>query len=132
MPTMIRLELPLAPSANAIWRQGKGGRVYKSTKYKEWLEEAGWMVRQQTKESVTADYILQVTATRPDKRRRDLDNLLKATNDLLVKMNVIEDDNFCRAIVAEWADAGPPMVVKIFPLPEQETDWWTEIPITRN
>lgn len=90
------------------------------------------MVKQQTKETVTADYILQVTATRPDKRRRDLDNLLKATSDLLVRMRVIEDDNFCRAIVAEWADAGAPMVVKIFSLPEEETDWWTEIPITRN
>ena len=125
---MIRLELPLAPSANAIWGTGRG-RVYRTNIYKQWLEECSWMIKTQTKESVPRDYILQIAAKRPDKRRRDLDNLLKATNDLLVRTGVISDDNFCRAIVAEWVDIGPPMVVKIFPLLEQETEWWTEIPI---
>ncbi len=124
---MIRLELPLAPSANAIFRAGRG-RVYKTNIYKQWLEECSWMIKTQTKESVPRDYILQVVAKRPDKRRRDLDNLLKATSDLLVRTGIVSDDNFCRAIVAEWVDFGPPMVVKIYPLEQQETEWWTEIP----
>ena len=124
---MIRLELPLAPSANAIFRSGRG-RVYKTNIYKQWLEECSWMIKTQTKESVPRDYILQVVAKRPDKRRRDLDNLLKATSDLLVRTRIVSDDNFCRAIVAEWVDFGPPMVVKIYPLEQQETEWWTEIP----
>lgn len=124
---MIRLELPLAPSANAIFRAGRG-RVYKTNIYKQWLEECSWMIKTQTKESVPRDYILQVVAKRPDKRRRDLDNLLKATSDLLVRTRIVSDDNFCRAIVAEWVDFGPPMVVKIYPLEQQETEWWTEIP----
>ena len=124
---MIRLELPLAPSANAIFRSGRG-RVYKTNIYKQWLEECSWMIKTQTKESVPRDYILQVVAKRPDKRRRDLDNLLKATSDLLVRTGIVSDDNFCRAIVAEWVDFGPPMVVKIYPLEQQETEWWTEIP----
>jgi len=124
---VIRLELPLAPSANAIFRAGRG-RVYKTNIYKQWLEECSWMIKTQTKESVPRDYILQVVAKRPDKRRRDLDNLLKATSDLLVRTRIVSDDNFCRAIVAEWVDFGPPMVVKIYPLEQQETEWWTEIP----
>jgi crossover junction endodeoxyribonuclease RusA len=124
---VIRLELPLAPSANAIFRAGRG-RVYKTNIYKQWLEECSWMIKTQTKESVPRDYILQVVAKRPDKRRRDLDNLLKATSDLLVRTGIVSDDNFCRAIVAEWVDFGPPMVVKIYPLEQQETEWWTEIP----
>jgi heat shock protein HtpX len=37
--------------------------------------------------------VLQVQAVRPDKRRRDLDNLLKASSDLLTRLNVIEDDS---------------------------------------
>lgn len=125
---LIRLELPLAPSANRIWRQGRGGRVYKSKDYTEWLEECGWMIKQQTRLSINGEYILQITAKRPDKRRRDLDNLLKATNDLLVKSGIIADDQFCRGLIAEWADIGPPMVVKVFELPDREKDWWIEIP----
>lgn len=90
------------------------------------------MIKQQTKKIIFGDYILQVSAVRPNKKRRDLDNLLKATSDLLVRTGIVADDQFCRAIVAEWADEGPAMVVKIFPLPQEEYSLWTEIPMLRN
>lgn len=120
---MIRLELPLAPSTNRLWKVGRGGRMYKSPEYTVWLEEAGWMVREQTNNQILGEYIIHISASKPDKRKRDLDNLLKSTSDLLVRMKVIEDDSNCRAIAAEWGNHGIPMVVMIY---GTEEDVWTE------
>ena len=120
---MIRLELPLAPSTNRLWKVGKGGRMYRSPEYVAWLEEASWMVKTQTKNQIFGQYIVHISATKPDKRRRDLDNLLKSTSDLLVKTKVVEDDSECKAIAAEWGDHGVPMVVTIYGI---EEDAWTE------
>jgi len=120
---VIRLELPLAPSTNRLWRVGKGGRMYRAPEYVAWLEEAGWMIKEQTKNQISGAYVLHISATKPDRRKRDLDNLLKSTSDLLVKMKIVEDDSECRGIAAEWADHGIPMVVSIYGI---EEDAWTE------
>ena len=120
---MIKLELPLAPSTNRLWKVGKGGRMYRSPEYVALLEEASWMVKSQTKDQILGQYIVHISATKPDKRRRDLDNLLKSTSDLLVKTKVVEDDSECKAIAAEWGDHGVPMVVTVYGL---EEDAWTE------
>ena len=116
---MIRLELPFPPSANSIWQGNRQGKVFKSPKYKEWLDEAGWLVKQQTRKMVLGPYVLQVQAVRPDKRRRDFDNLLKASSDLLTRLNVIEDDSLCKAIAAEWVDDGPPITLIVYSLEDQ-------------
>ena len=120
---MIKLELPLAPSTNRLWKVGKGGRMYRSPEYMAWLEEAGWMVKAQTKAQILGRYIIHISATKPDKRRRDLDNLLKSTSDLLVKTKVVDDDSDCQAIAAEWGEHGIPMVVTVYGI---EEDTWTE------
>jgi crossover junction endodeoxyribonuclease RusA len=120
---IVRLELPLAPSTNRLWKIGKGGRMYKSPEYTAWLEEAGWMIKAQTKHQITGPYIIHITATKPDKRRRDLDNLLKSTSDLLVKNKIVEDDSECKAIAAEWSDHGTPMIVTIYGLEEDAEAW---------
>jgi len=120
---MIRLELPLAPSTNRLWKVGRGGRMYRSPEYMAWLEEAGWMVKAQTKNQIFGQYIVHISATKPDKRRRDLDNLLKSTSDLLVKTKVVEDDSECKAIAAEWGENSVPMVVTVYGI---EEDAWTE------
>ncbi len=42
---------------------------------------------------------------RPDKRRRDLDNVgAKAILDLFKTWGIIEDDSLCDKIVMEWVD----------------------------
>jgi crossover junction endodeoxyribonuclease RusA len=120
---MITLQLPLAPSVNRLWRIGNGGKMYKSPEYKAWLEEAGWMVKEQTKDQILGEYVLHILAVKPDKRKRDLDNLLKATSDLLVQSGVISDDSACRALAAEWnktPEYAAPMIVKIYPLDGDE------------
>jgi Holliday junction resolvase RusA-like endonuclease len=43
-----------------------------------------------------------------------LDNLLKATSDLLVKSKIVPDDSLCKALAAEWVEEGDPMTVYIY------------------
>ena len=110
---MIQLTLPLAPSVNALWRIS-GSRMYRTKVYKDWLEEAGWMIREQTKDMIEGEYALHIRAQKTNKRR-DLDNILKATSDLLVQMKIVEDDSQCVALAAEWAKlTSAPMVVTIY------------------
>lgn len=114
---MIQIELPLAPSVNALWRIS-GKRLYRTKQYKDWLEEAGWMVRQQTRKTVDGEYALHIRAVRSNKRR-DLDNILKATSDLLVELRIVEDDSQCIALAAEWAtESSAPMIVTIIEMGE--------------
>jgi len=56
-----------------------------------------------TNERIEGAYGLRMRAYRPDNRRRDLSNILKATEDLLVALGVVEDDSLCQSIEAEWA-----------------------------
>jgi crossover junction endodeoxyribonuclease RusA len=119
---MITLTLPLAPSVNSLWRIS-GKRMYRTKQYKEWAEEAGWMIRQQTKECIDGPYALHIRALKPDKRRRDLDNIIKATSDLLVEMQIIEDDSLCLALAAEWSTIGnEPMIVTLHQIGETNDD----------
>jgi len=64
---------------------------------------------------VIGPYELTVRVSRPDERKRDLDNLLKPISDLLCSIGVIEDDSLCRRILAEWITDGDGMIVRIEP-----------------
>ena len=118
---MITLTLPLAPSVNRLWRIA-GKRMIKSAEYKAWLDEAGWMVKQQTRQTIDGEYAIHIKAQRQNKRR-DLDNILKATNDLLVSMKIVEDDSQCVALAAEWAkQSTAPMIVTLIPMEPENDD----------
>ena len=71
--------------------------MYRSKVYEDWREEAGWSIKAQSKgQAVTGGYKLSVLAKRPDKRRRDLDNVSsKAVNDLLQHVGIVTDDCLC-------------------------------------
>lgn len=81
------------------------------------------MIKAQTKQQINGPYVIHISASRPDKRRRDLDNLLKSTSDLLVKSKIVEDDSECRAIAAEWSDFGKNMIVTIYGLEDDAETW---------
>ena len=77
------------------------------------------MVRQQTRQTIDGEYAIHIRAQRSN-RRRDLDNILKATSDLLVSLKVVEDDSQCMALAAEWAkESTAPMIVTIIPMEPQ-------------
>lgn len=89
--------------------------MYRSPHYTAWLTEASAMARKQKPEAVHGHYKLSLNAVRPDKRKRDLDNLLKATSDLLVSVGVIDDDSLCEMISLRWVTGGEGIYVRVEP-----------------
>ena len=88
----MKFSIPKPPSVNTLYGF-HGWHKYMTKRGKEWFEEAGWKIREQvpytgkplreSKLTIVA-YIIQ----------GDIDNLLKATQDLLTQMEIIEDDRY--------------------------------------
>jgi Holliday junction resolvase RusA-like endonuclease len=111
--------LRLPPSANRLWRKGKN-HIYKSDEYHGWMQTCGWHIAITRPQKITGPYALTVLLSRPDKRKRDLDNFaFKAVNDLLVKHRVVEEDSLCDELFARWVtDGSEGMTVRIRPIME--------------
>jgi crossover junction endodeoxyribonuclease RusA len=98
----IELKLPFPPSVNRLWRVGKGG-MFKSKEYQTWLMQAGWVIAIQAKgQKISGKYNLTINAVRPDKRKRDLDNLIKAVSDALETNDIIDGDHLCEHLEMSW------------------------------
>ena len=109
----IVLSLPFAPSINRLWRVGKGKKIYKSRVYEDWIAECQVVIFQAKAIPVLGKYKLTIEAVRPDKRRRDVDNLIKAVSDVLESTGLIENDCLCEEVIARWVEHGPPMLVTV-------------------
>lgn len=106
------LNLPMAPSVNRLWRMGKG-KMYKSTEYGAWISVCSLIARVNKPVPILGKYKLLIEVQRPDKRRRDIDNFIKATSDLLEHAKLIENDCFCEEVTARWAGSGSNMIVTV-------------------
>lgn len=90
---MLTIELPWSPSMNHYWRNvpGKGtlisaaGRTYRKA-------VADCVLVQRAAKQLTGRLEVRIYAFPPDKRRRDLDNLLKPLLDALTHAGVWLDD----------------------------------------
>jgi crossover junction endodeoxyribonuclease RusA len=87
---MIACMLPWPPTVNTYWRNIKGrtiiserGRLYRLKVQQQFVGAEPMMGR----------LAIKIAAYPPDKRRRDLDNILKALLDSLTFSQVIEDDS---------------------------------------
>jgi len=81
--------------------------VYRSSQYATWRTAAIWQLSVQAqKEKIAGPYKLTMLVVRPDKRKRDLDNLFKAASDALVGASILEDHN-CEWLEARWVPTGP-------------------------
>lgn len=110
---MITLSLPFPPSVNRLWRASKGGGVYKSKAYSDWRKAAVWTIVSQARglQPIRGAYKLTLKLVRPDRRYRDLDNMLKAVSDALTDSGIIVDDRLCEWIEARWVEDGDPCIV---------------------
>ena len=102
------IQLPLPPSTNNLFATVSRKRV-KSQAYTRWLSAAGWELKAQNPEPIKGRFHFTMVVYPPDKRRRDLDNLLKAPLDLLKTHGVIEDDSLAQSISVSWSES--PMIV---------------------
>jgi len=112
---VIELDLPWPPSVNAYYRTfrnriliSKQGREYRKTV----LEER----KKAPFEMLMGPVRVEIEAFRPDKRKRDLDNLLKASLDALTHAEIFEDDSQIIDLRIFWAaEYGGLLKVKVRP-----------------
>jgi crossover junction endodeoxyribonuclease RusA len=106
--TIISLALPYPPSANTIWRHVKGrvllsekGRLYRRAVAMSVLGQVG------PSKSIAGPVSVAIGVVPPDRRRRDIDNVLKATLDALTHAKVWEDDSQVKRIQIEMQSPAP-------------------------
>lgn len=119
---MIELTLPWPPSVNTYWRMFKN-RMIISEPGRKYRVAVAEQVLLQTKGKCRTDGPVKVTieAWRPDNRRRDLDNLLKAVLDSLGHAGVYIDDSLIVDLRIYWApEIGGMLKVKVEELNEQK------------
>jgi crossover junction endodeoxyribonuclease RusA len=92
--------LPFPPSVNRLWRQFKGRTILSAEGRKYRLLVMGH-VDSQMNRSFDGPVGVVIHAYLPDARRRDLDNLLKASLDALTHAKVWEDDSQIRRLTIE-------------------------------
>jgi crossover junction endodeoxyribonuclease RusA len=115
MMTSITVSLPYPPSVNNLFVNNRktGGR-YPSDRYKTWRRAAQNMVTEQRvqwpAQSISGPVEVTMTFGRPDRRKRDLDNLMKAPLDTLVSMQIIEDDSKIQALTIRWGEVDGSLV----------------------
>lgn len=102
----MRLWLPFPPNTNNLFANGSRGR-FPTPRYKAWTVAATEALSRQRVRRVKGRYRLVLIFDRPDRRKRDLDGVLKAPIDILVKAGVTPDDSLCSRIVASWASDEP-------------------------
>lgn len=109
---MIELHIPvLPPSANDMHGYGRG-RVYRSTAYKKWLNDAGLLVKSQKPAGIVGPYKLTIQASRRN-NRADVDNIIKPTSDLLELVGVVANDCHMEFVSARWVTTGEGLLIRI-------------------
>jgi crossover junction endodeoxyribonuclease RusA len=127
---MIRLSLPYPPSVNGLYANIPGKGRVKTERYKTWINAAGWNVKAARPVKVAGPYTLEITLFQSDKRKRDIDNIIKPISDLLVEHQLVEDDSLCQRLVVnripsdtQWAE------VKVHSTDARIYDW-KEVKVT--
>lgn len=108
----VSLTLPYPPSANRMWRSvPKLKSPIKSREYLAWIKAAQGCIPMVARDEIKGAFIVTIEADRPDRRKRDLDNLVKPILDLLrpttTHKGVIEDDHLAEQITIRWTSAEP-------------------------
>lgn len=86
---MIRLVLPLPPSANRMWRKGKS-RVYRSDEYTKFSEEVGWACTEKRIKKLAGNVHAEVVLYFA-RKNGDADNRIKPLLDSLIGYAYADD-----------------------------------------
>lgn len=85
------ITLPYPPSVNRYWRNWQGRTVI-SAEGRRYRDTVGTRIRLMRVTTFEGPVALQVDVYPPDRRKRDLDNVLKAILDALEKGGAFRDD----------------------------------------
>ena len=90
-----RLVLPWPPSVNDYWKPAKQGGMRISAKGKAFRTNVEAVIFDELRgwKTMTGRLRVKILATMPDRRPRDIDNLLKALLDALEHCRVFENDS---------------------------------------
>ena len=91
--------LPYPPSVNRLWRYTSRG-VYRTKSYTDWLSLAGAEIN--VRPGIEEPCKLEIKACPPDKRRRDIDNIIKPLMDCLEENCVIQNDSLVHELAVCW------------------------------
>ena len=110
----MEIELPWPPSTNIYWRRS-GNHLHISKKAKDYINLVLKLSISIKKEPLKNRVSLKIQAFPPDKRIRDLDNLLKVFIDALERANFFLDDSQIDCIYIERQQVIPngKMIVNI-------------------
>lgn len=100
------VDLSYPPATNNLYANVPGKGRVKTERYAGWLDESGWRIAAQRPGRIVGPFATEITVTRPDNRRRDLDNMLKPVLDCLVRHRVIPDDSLGQRHTIQWSDDG--------------------------
>ncbi len=129
----LMLVLPFPPSVNHYWcwvpaRLGGGMRV--GARGKAFRREVIAIAHGQRARPFGGALAVTIDAFPPDRRRRDGDNLLKATLDALEAAHVFHDDAQVKRLTVQMREPSPPgrIEVHIAPLMESSPAEGTHLP----
>ena len=109
---MYRIILPFPPSVNRLWRCVKG-RTILSKDGRLWFAAAADSVREQWPATVVTPVRVDILVIPPDKRKRDIDNVVKPVLDALTKGMALKDDSLVDWLTVERRPAEKPGRVEI-------------------
>lgn len=105
----MQVKLPWPPSVNNYWHKSRFGGMHISTAGKAFRNEARIRIWKQGAEAdrPTGRLCVAINAFPPDRRPRDLDNILKALLDSLHHGGAIRDDADIDRLVVERCETDP-------------------------
>lgn len=93
----MKITLPWPPSTNTYWRHTSKGTLIsrKGREYRQRVQVLAWSVSRcaEIKAQHTSRLAVKIYAHPPDRRRRDLDNILKSLLDAMQHGGLYEDDS---------------------------------------
>jgi len=116
-------KLPV-PKSNRYIRR-KGGKVFKPPRVVNWEVRAIWELREQYKgEPIDWEVSVDVVLILPNRRKRDIDNMLKSLWDVLEKAGVIKNDNLIYEVrtIKKVEKGKEGVYIKIKRFKEEETN----------
>jgi crossover junction endodeoxyribonuclease RusA len=110
---VIQISLPYPPSANRLWRAVKGRQI-KSAEYRVWLTRAYLACIAAGQGAISGEYEMEIVAVRPDRRLRDIDNLIKPISDAIAAAGLIDNDSRAHSVKAAWSRTEPTKGAGVF------------------